>query len=207
MPSKDIKFLTLRQMISATVKDNVDKFRKYAEIKIDVEEDDHDERVSLTKTVQPEVAFHRIDIDKLYIIHYVLINKAKGILEYLLESMTDWSRVNFFGCQKLDSYTFFHILAFNLYYEKCQIKDGAKETSNDAVACIKLLLSKPELVQMININEKDRLGATALHYLCIMPNILEIIKLFIDSNASLVEKDKEGNSIMHYAIKHNNVSS
>ena len=80
MSISDIRFLTLKQMTSAIKFDNLEKFKKYAEIKIEVQRETEEGDFTLRKEIQPEVVFHRCDIDRLYLIHHILINKAVKIM-------------------------------------------------------------------------------------------------------------------------------
>lgn len=59
MSAKDIRLLTLMYMIEATVTDNVHKFRKYCEIKVEVEEINGENKTIVTRDAQPKDVFHR----------------------------------------------------------------------------------------------------------------------------------------------------
>lgn len=71
---------------------------------------------------------------------------------------------------------------------------------------MKLILKTPQILEHLDINAKDRLGATALHYLATIDNSIEVFKLMISKGADVTVKDKENNTVIHYAIKHKNVS-
>ena len=122
--------------------------------------------------------------------------------------MPDWESVNFIYSMTLDSYSYFHLLAFNLYYDTSSEKGKScfPDSTRPELECMKLLLNQPQIIQGININSKDRLGATCLHYLACMRDVVDIFKLFVEKGADLTLKDKEENYIIHYAIRHHNVS-
>jgi ankyrin repeat protein len=68
-------------------------------------------------------------------------------------------------------------------------------------------MDTPQISDHIDINEKDRLGATVLHYLATVttPDIPGIFEKLVSKGGNVTIKDKEQSSIIHYAIRHKNV--
>lgn len=128
----------------------------------------------------------------------------------MLDSITDWTEVNLQLSMILDSYTLLHLCAFTMYYDDTGDENSMCDFVNftpKSHECIKLLLSNREVVKSINFNERDRLGATVLHYLAMIPNSLDVFETVVGFGGDICVKDKELNSVVHYAIKHKNVSA
>jgi ankyrin repeat protein len=58
------------------------------------------------------------------------------------------------------------------------------------------------ITEGVNLNEKDRFGATALHSAIAYKN-LEVIALLLEHGAEVTAQDKDGSTPLHYAIEHN----
>jgi ankyrin repeat protein len=54
----------------------------------------------------------------------------------------------------------------------------------------------------VDINEKDRFGATPLHY-AIAEKSLEAISLLLKHGADVTAQDGDGKTPLHYAVEHN----
>jgi len=204
--TENIEPVVLCHTIDAIRKDNLAKFIKFAGIKVTLDEEDG---YSLAQDYNSRVVFHRSDNDKVYLMHHILINKAHNILKYALEKVADWSTINLNYSMYLNSFSYLHLLALNLFYEDGE--DGAHDSKSDsgcnhrALKCIRLLLDTPEIMEVMSLNAKDRLGASSLHYFACIGENLEIFKELVEKGANLSIKDREGSSIIHYAIKHNSV--
>ena len=102
-----------------------------------------------------------------------------------------------------------------MFYDE-QIEE-IKTTEGDAVTmgitkpyeCFQLLVNTPQIFEHIDINAKDRLGATVSHYLATVDSssTVEMLQFLLSKGGDFTLKDKEKNSVIHYAIKHKNVSS
>jgi ankyrin repeat protein len=103
-----------------------------------------------------------------------------------------------------------------MYYEE-QVEEAQTEDLDNAqlsgnqkaVKCFELLLDTPYICEHFDVNAKDRLGATSLHYLARVQgqdslNLFQ--RLVVEKGANFMLTDKEMNSVIHYAIKYKNVS-
>lgn len=174
--------------------------------------DTNTDEVMPARTIQPQVAFHRSDNEKVYIIHHILKNSAYNILRYVIQNITEWDEVNLQYSLELDSYSYLHLCVFTMFYDE-QVEDHKTTEADEALTgnqkpmnCLKLILNTPQILEHLDINAKDRLGVTALHYLATIDNSIEVFKLMVSKGADVTVKDKENNTVIHYAIKHKNVS-
>jgi hypothetical protein len=93
-----------------------------------------------------------------------------------------------------------------------EIKTAEGDTITMGIAkayeCFQLLVNTPQIFEQIDVNAKDRLGATVLHYLATVDSssTVDMLKFLVSRGADLTVKDREKNSVIHYAIKHKNVS-
>jgi len=137
MDPTSIRSLTLKNLISATKTDDVDKFAKHCKLVSDLinlatmnrggEEIKLEEFVP--KIIQPQVTFHRCDSDRMYIIHHILSNSATNILKYVIKNITSWEDVNLQISYSCSSYTYLHLCAFTMFYDD-QVEE-AKTTEGE----------------------------------------------------------------------------
>lgn len=119
-----IRALTLKNLIAATKTDNVEKFAKFCRLVSDLinhataqREENKNEDIT-ARVIQPQVAFHRSDSDRVFIIHHILSNSAIEILKYVIHNMTDWDEVNLQHSLEIETYNYLHLCAFALYYDE-----------------------------------------------------------------------------------------
>lgn len=217
MTPVDIRALTLKNLISATTTDNVTKFAKFCDLVSDLINYAHQQREEnkngglIQRKIQPHVAFHRCDSDRIYIIHHILMNAAADIFKYVVDNIINWEDVNLHHSLYLESYSYLHLCAFTMFYdapiEEAKTTSEFNQVSNHkSIKCMKILLTTPYIFHHIDVDAKDRLGAAPLHYLAGVHNALELFTTLIEMGADLTSKDKEFRYPIHYAIKYKNVS-
>lgn len=220
LPPPKIRGYVYKDCIEAIKTDNVEKFAK--SWKLLGELSDHWRKINceerkvefVPKEFQPSFVFHKSLKSDLYPIHEIVRNTASGILKYVIDNMKDWSEINFTLSAELETYTYLHLWVFTMFYDE-QIEE-VKTTEGDAITmgiikayeCFELLVNTPQIFEQININGKDRLGATALHYLATVDSssTVEMLQFLVSKGADLEIKDREKNNVIHYAIRHKNVS-
>lgn len=220
MPPANVREIGVKNMISATKSDDLEKFKRFHQLISDLinhtiaQKEENKDADFVAKVIQPHVVFHRNDIEGVFIIHHIIMNSAVNILKWVIDNMTNWDDVNLQHSLEKDTYNYLHLCAFTLYYE--EEEEEAKTTEGEfvsrgnqsAIECLKLIVNTPYIIDHIDLNSKDRLGCTALHYLstCVYPGVLEITKDLVKRGANITVKDREYMTPVHYSIKHKNVS-
>ena len=95
-----------------------------------------------------------------------------------------------------------------MFYNIDKMEEGHTNEGSNAVKWMDLLLNTSSIFNNLDINYQDRLGATVLHYLAMIPgpDSLKIFENLIQNGADFTIEDKEKNNVIHYSIKYNNVN-
>lgn len=134
----------------------------------------------------------------------------------MIDRIDSWDDVNLVHSLELETYSYLNLCAFAMYYEE-QVEEAKTEDLDNeqisgnkkAVKCFELLLDTPYIKNHLDVDTRDRLGATTLHYLARVPgqDSLRLFQRLVEGGANLLITDKEKHSIIHYAIKYKNVRS